>query len=206
MDATAARTTANYQFVRHIEQPSDFIGQQYAASFFFTPSGNTNGVYLGFRANGTCVNLQRIQVYQRVKHEEIVSLVTYPETPLPRQGSNEPVTKMATCAANSENITSLQVKYFANGSREGNATCACIAGYEYVAGTGGSAQCNGESNNEEVSRKDITQNMQITDSYQYLVFEEPRGKVDQFKLKIEIASLISTLSHKTMKLQKVNSG
>ena len=169
VDATAARTTTNYQFERRIEQPSGFSGQQYAPYFSFTPSGNNSGFYLGFKDTGTCVNILRLQVYQKVRSQEIVSLVTHPETPLPRQGSNEPVTKMATCAANSENITSLQVKYFADGSREGNATCACIAGYEYVAGTGGSAQCRGESNNEEVSKKDITQNMQITDSYLFSI-------------------------------------
>ena len=63
VDATAARTTTNYQLVQHIEQPSDFSGQQYAASFSFTPSGNMNGFYLGFRDNGTCVNILRLQVY-----------------------------------------------------------------------------------------------------------------------------------------------
>ena len=66
VDATAARNTNNYQLVRHIEQPSDFSGQQYADSFFFT-SNDTNGsylgFYLGFRANDTCVNILRLQVY-----------------------------------------------------------------------------------------------------------------------------------------------
>ena len=62
MDATAARNTANYQFVRRIEQPSDFSGQQYAASFSFIP-GDTNGVYLGFRDTGTCINILCVQVY-----------------------------------------------------------------------------------------------------------------------------------------------
>ena len=65
VDATAARDTNNYQFVRRIEQPSDFSGQQYAASFFFA-SGDTNGFYLGFRDNGTCVNILRLQVYYSV--------------------------------------------------------------------------------------------------------------------------------------------
>ena len=63
MDATAARTTNNYQLVRRIEQPNDFVQQQYAASLSFTPSGNTNGFYLGFRDTGTCVNIVRLQVY-----------------------------------------------------------------------------------------------------------------------------------------------
>ena len=62
VDATAARNTTNYQFVRRIEPPSDFSGQQYTESFSF-PSGNTNGFYLGVRDNGTCVNLLRLQVY-----------------------------------------------------------------------------------------------------------------------------------------------
>ena len=63
VDATAARNPTNYQFVQRIEQPSNFDGQQYAASFSFTPSGDTNGFYLGFRGNGTCVNILRLQVY-----------------------------------------------------------------------------------------------------------------------------------------------
>ena len=63
VDATAARNTANYQLVRHIEQPSGFSQQEYMTSFSFTPSGNTNGFYLGFRDTGTCVNILRLQVY-----------------------------------------------------------------------------------------------------------------------------------------------
>ena len=62
VDATAARDTSNYQFIRRFEQPSGFSQQQYSASFSFTPN-NTNGFYLGFRDTGTCVNLQRLQVY-----------------------------------------------------------------------------------------------------------------------------------------------
>ena len=66
VDATAARNTNNYQFERRIEQPSDFSGQQYPDSFSFT-SNDTNrsylGFYLGFRANDTCVNILRLQVY-----------------------------------------------------------------------------------------------------------------------------------------------
>ena len=65
VDATAARNTSNYQLVQRIEQPSGFSQQQYTASFNFTPSGNTNGFYLGFRDTGTCVNILRLQVYYR---------------------------------------------------------------------------------------------------------------------------------------------
>ena len=65
VDATAARDTNNYQFEQRIEQPSGFSQQQYTASLSFTPSGNTNGFYLGFRDNGTCVNILRLQVYYR---------------------------------------------------------------------------------------------------------------------------------------------
>ena len=146
VDATAASTTTNYQLVRRIEQPSDFIGQQYAASFSFTPSGNTNGFYLGFRATGTCVNILRIQVYYRISPRRTAGLVMYPEIALPLQGSSGTVTAMATCAANSRNLTNLLITCFANGSCVDVASCACVPGYEYVAGTGGSAQCRGESN------------------------------------------------------------
>ena len=146
VDATAARTTTNYQIVQHIEQPSDFSGQPYTTSFSFTPSGSTNGVYLGFRATGTCVNLQRLQVYYRISPQRIAGLVTYPEIALPCVGSSGTVTAVATCAANSRNLTNLLISCFANGSCVDVASCACVPGYEYVAGTGGSAQCRGESN------------------------------------------------------------
>ena len=66
VDATAASTTANYQFVRRVEQPSNFGQQQYAASFSFTPSSDTSGFYLGFRDSGTCVNILRLQVYYSI--------------------------------------------------------------------------------------------------------------------------------------------
>ena len=146
VDATAARTTTNYQFVRRIEQPSGFSQQQYSASFSFTPSGNTNGFYLGVRDTGTCLNLLRLQVYYRISPRRTVDLVTYPEIALPPQGSSETVTAMATCAASSTNLTSLLVTCFANGTCVDVASCACVPGYEYVAGTGGSAQCSRESN------------------------------------------------------------
>ena len=146
VDATAARNTANYQLIRRIEQPNGFPEQQYSASFSFTPSGNTNGFYLGFRGTGTCVNILRLQVYYRISPRRTVGLMIYPEVALPPQGSSEIVTAMARCAANARNTTSLQIRYFANGRQEGNPMCACIKGYEYVAGTGGSPQCRGESN------------------------------------------------------------
>ena len=146
VDVTAARTTTNYQLVRRIEQPSNFTQTEYATSFSFTPSGNTNGFYLGLRDTGTCVNILRLQVYYRISPRRTDGLVTYPEIALPRQGSSGSVTAMATCAASSTNLTSLRVTCFANGMCVDVASCACVPGYEYVAGTGGSAQCSGESN------------------------------------------------------------
>ena len=146
MHATAARTTSNYQLVRRIQQPRNFSQQQYGASFNFTPSGNTNGFYLGFRDTGTCVNILRLQVYYRISPQRTDGLVTYPEIALPPQGSSETVTAMATCAASSTNLTSLQITCFANETCVNVASCACVPGHEYVAGTGGSAQCSGESN------------------------------------------------------------
>ena len=142
MDATAARTTNNYQLVRRIEQPGDFTGQQYATSFSFTPSGSTNGFYLGFRATGTCVNIMRLQVYYRISPERTDGLVMYPEIALPRAGSSETATAMATCAANSISLTSLQVTCFADGRCDSVASCACNPGYEYMGG----GACRGKQN------------------------------------------------------------
>ena len=144
VDATAARNTSNYQIVRHIEQPTNFGQQQYAASFSFTPSGNTNGFYLGFRATGTCVNILRLQVYYRISPEKTDGLVLYPEIALPCAGSSGSATAMATCAANSINLTSLLVTCFADGRCDSVASCVCIPGYEYMGGAGGSGSCRGE--------------------------------------------------------------
>ena len=141
VNAPAARSTTNYQLVRRIEQPSGFGQQQYNASFSFTPSGNTNGFYLGFRDTGTCLNILRLQVYYRISLQRTVGLVTYPEIALPRIGSGGSVTAVATCANNSTNITSLQVTCFADGQCVSVASCACVPGYEYMAGA-----CRGESN------------------------------------------------------------
>ena len=144
MDATAARTTNNYQLVQRIEQPSDFSGQQYATSFSFTPSGSTNGFYLGFRATGTCINILRLQVYYRISPQRTDGLVLYPEIALPRAGSSGSATAVATCAANSTNLTSLLVTCFADGRCDDIASCVCVPGYGYVNATE-RAQCNGES-------------------------------------------------------------
>ena len=72
VDATAARNTSNYQFEQHIVQPSDFTEQQYTDSFSFNRSPNTNGFYLGFRDNGTCVNILRLQVYYDTSDGKII--------------------------------------------------------------------------------------------------------------------------------------
>ena len=144
VDATAARTTTNYQLVQRIELPSNFGQQQYAPSLSFTPSGNTNGFYLGFRATGTCVNIVRLQVYYRISPQRTDGLVTYPEIALPSQGSSGSVTATATCAANSTSLTSLRITCFADGRCDSVATCACNPGYEYMGGAGGAGSCRGE--------------------------------------------------------------
>ena len=144
VDATAAGTTSNYQLVRRVEQPNGFTEMVYNASFSFTPSGNTNGFYLGFRETGTCVNIQRLQVYYRISLQRTVGLVTYPEIALPRIDSSGSVTAIATCADNSRNLTSLLVTCFADGRCDSVASCACVPGHEYMAGAGGSGTCRGE--------------------------------------------------------------
>ena len=132
VDATAARTTNNYQLVRRIEQPSNFSGQQYAASFSFTPSGNTNGFYLGFRDTGTCVNLQRLQVYYNALQPVVDPPVVCPEVGRPPQGSTLPVT--CSCPANSTVApgSSLQLTCYPNGTCTGNPLCQCDEGHQAI--------------------------------------------------------------------------
>jgi len=135
----AARNTSNYQSIQRIQQPNGFAQRTYRTSFTFNTTGNFNGFYIGVRATGTCINIQRIQVYYRYSPRRTVDLVTYPEIALPPISSNAAVTGIATCAANSHNLTSLQVTCFADGRCEDTATCACNPGYEYLATT--PAQC-----------------------------------------------------------------
>ena len=59
----AARTTSNYQLIRRIQQPNGFARRTYRTSFTFNPSSNFNGFYVGIRATGTCINIQRLQIY-----------------------------------------------------------------------------------------------------------------------------------------------
>ena len=128
----AARTTSNYQLVQRIQQPNGFTSRMYQTSFTFIPSGNSDGFHIGVRDNGTCINIQRLQIYYRASHRRTDGLVTYLEIALPTCSSTETVTGIATCAVNSHNLMSLQVTCFANGTCEDIATCACNPGYEYV--------------------------------------------------------------------------
>ena len=134
VDATAARTTTNYQLVRRIEQPSNFGQQQYAASFSFTPSGNTNGFYLGFRDTGTCINLQRLQVYYNGLQPVVDPPVVCPEVGRPPQGSTVPVT--CSCPGNSTVTpgSSLQLTCHSDGTCDGNPLCQCNEGYREITG------------------------------------------------------------------------
>ena len=139
----AARTTSNYQLIQRVQQPNGFAQRTYQTSFCFNNSNNFNGFYIGVRATGTCINVQRVQVYYRASPRRTVSLVTYPEIALPALCSTTAVTTgIVTCAANSHNLTNLQIRCFADGRCETDAICACNAGYEYIASM--PPQCRGE--------------------------------------------------------------
>jgi len=138
----AARTTSNYQLIRRVQQPNGFAQRTYQTFFPFNPTGNFDGFYIGVRGTGTCINIQRLQIYYRASPSRTDGLVMYPEIALPILTSNAVVTGVATCAANSRNLTSLQVTCFEDGRCVDTATCACNPGYEYVASM--PAQCRGE--------------------------------------------------------------
>ena len=142
---TAARNTSNYRHVQRIEQPSVFSGREYAASFSFTPSGNFNGFYLGFRDtdNSTCANIQRLQVYYRFLPQRVVGLVTYPEISLPLENTTTSTRLVAICAANSEPTSSLQLMCYSNGTCVGNPLCQCRVGYQEVQLQNREAECRG---------------------------------------------------------------
>ena len=135
VDATSARTTANYQPVQRIQQPSDFSGQQYTTSFYFTPeNANANGFYLGFRDNGTCVNLLRLQVYYILACPDVDPPLVCPKIGRPPQGSTVPVT--CSCPPNSTVTpgSSLQLICHPNGTCTGNPSCQCKEGHQEITG------------------------------------------------------------------------
>ena len=131
---TAARSTNNYHLVQRIQQPSGFSQLQYSASFSFTPLGNTNGFYLGFRDTGTCVNILRLQVYYNALQPDVDPPVVCPKVGRPPQGSTIPVT--CSCPANSIVTpgSSLQLTCYSDGTCDGNPSCQCNEGYQEITG------------------------------------------------------------------------
>jgi len=124
----AARTTSNYKFVRRIQQPNGFAQRTYRTSFTFIPSGNFNGFYVGVKDTGTCINIQRIQVYYRSFQPATVDPVICPGTGLPPAGITALVT--CSCSANSVATSSLQMTCHSDGTCTGNPTCQCLEGYQ----------------------------------------------------------------------------
>ena len=132
----AARTTSNYQLVQRIQQPNGFAQRTYQTSFTFIPSGSFNGFYIGFKDTGTCVNIQRIQIYYNKFIPVAPSPVICPETGLPPAGTTASVT--CSCPANSNPTSSLQMTCHSDGTCTGNPTCQCNEGYQTLSG-----QCRG---------------------------------------------------------------
>ena len=123
----AARTTSNYQLVRRIQQPNGFAQRTYRTSFTFNPSGNTNGFYIGVRGTGTCINIQRLQIYYNEFMPIVDPPVKCPRTGLPPQGTTASVT--CSCSANSVATSDLQLTCSSDGTCTGNPTCQCQRGY-----------------------------------------------------------------------------
>ena len=132
----AARTTSNYQLVQRIKQPNGFARRTYQTSFTFIPSGNTNGFYVGIRATGTCINIQRIQIYYNEFTPVAPCPVICPATGLPPAGTTASV--KCSCPANSDATSSLQMICRSDGMCTGNPTCQCHEGYHKLSG-----QCRG---------------------------------------------------------------
>ena len=128
----AARTTSNYQLTQRIQQPNGFAQRTYQKSFTFIPSGNFNGFYIGIRDTGTCVNIQRIQVYYRTFQPTAPvdpdPAVICPRTSLPPAGTTASVT--CSCPGNSVATSSLQLTCHPDGTCTGNPRCRCHDGYQ----------------------------------------------------------------------------
>ena len=141
-DDTAARNVSNYQqLLQHIERPSGFRELAYKTTFTFSHSGSFIGFYPRGLGTGTCVNIQRIQIYYRILPQRDVGLVTYPEIGLPTP--NRFSSSFAICATNSEATSSLQLICYSNGTCAGNPSCRCLGGYQEVPLQSGVIECRG---------------------------------------------------------------
>ena len=134
-DDKEARNPVNYKTgVKHIKLPVGFSQQVYETFFNFTPSGNTNGFYLGVKDTGTCINLQRLQVYYIGLQPVVDHPVVCPEVGRPPQGSTVPVT--CSCPGNSTVApgSSLQLTCFSDGTCDSIPSCHCNEGYREMTG------------------------------------------------------------------------
>ena len=130
-NAAAARTTSNYQPIQRVQQPNGFAQRTYRTSFPFNNSNNFNGFYIGVKDTGTCVNIQRIQVYYRsfqpTAPVDPDPAVICPQTGLPPAGTTGSVT--CSCPGNSVATSSLQLMCRSDGTCTGNPRCRCHDGY-----------------------------------------------------------------------------
>ena len=134
-DDKEARNPENYKTgVQHIKLPDGFSQQVYETFFNFTPSGKTNGFYLGIRDTGTCINLQRLQVYYIGLQPDVDPPVVCPEVGRPPKNSTVQVS--CSCPANSNVApgSSLQLTCHSNGTCDGNPSCQCDKGHREITG------------------------------------------------------------------------
>ena len=93
------------------------------------PRPDTSHTYFGFQDNGTTGQVQRFIVYYKVCQKNQKGIVVYPEVPLPSASSTERTMRLAKCADNAHNVTSLET-YAYSDRCEQNVTCECDVGYE----------------------------------------------------------------------------
>ena len=94
-----AEDKRNYEVLQLVSaKGSAIVG---ATAISFVPKESTQGFYMGFRENGTCITLTRVLVYAHICPERVFRLVHHPQTFAPARNSGKTVDILGDCLPNS---------------------------------------------------------------------------------------------------------
>lgn len=136
-DASVYTNPSKYTLIGNITlSPLQFT--QFTATLNFTLKAGDSGFYLGFRDQGSCTSLNRVNVYNYQCPQKQVGLVKQPLTAAPT-AQNSPMTISAACVPGSVNTNSLDLFCSNTGIWNGFSTCICKT-WEGYRDTGGKCE------------------------------------------------------------------
>ena len=135
INATAARSINNYEFVPPRITPTDGSGDvRENSSVQIDFSTAATGVYLGIRDETSCVSVHRVVVFYYVCPAETSDLITHPEVIAPFIGNSAPIVVNGQCVENSrpQNGIGARLTCSQNGVWGGldGAGCVCDTGFQ----------------------------------------------------------------------------